>query len=61
MIQTPNSRRFVGEPTFAGITGAPVLHSEFEEDPLRGAYPGEPPATAAPIRTWRSSSVPSCT
>jgi phosphopantothenoylcysteine decarboxylase / phosphopantothenate---cysteine ligase len=44
VIQTPNSRRFVGEPTFAGITGAPVLCSEFDEDPLRGAYPGEPAA-----------------
>ena len=42
VIQTPNSRRFVGEATFAGITGAPVLCSEFDEDPLRGAYPGEP-------------------
>ncbi len=42
VIQTPNSRRFVGEQTFAGITGAPVLSSEFDEDPLRGAYPGEP-------------------
>jgi phosphopantothenoylcysteine decarboxylase/phosphopantothenate--cysteine ligase len=41
VIQTPNSRRFVGEATFAGITGAPVLCSEFDEDPLRGAYPGE--------------------
>ena len=43
VIQTPNSRRFVGEQTFAGITGAPVLCSEFDEDPLRGAYPGEAP------------------
>ncbi|MFZ0385352.1 MAG: bifunctional phosphopantothenoylcysteine decarboxylase/phosphopantothenate--cysteine ligase CoaBC, partial [Solirubrobacteraceae bacterium] len=42
VIQTPNSRRFVGEATFAAITGAPVLSSEFDEDPLRGAYPGEP-------------------
>src|ERR1700728_722664 len=49
VIQTPNSRRFVGEATFAGITGAPVLRSEFDEDPLRGAYPGEPVADRAPI------------
>ena len=42
VIQTPNSRRFVGEPTFAGITGAPVLSTEFDDDPLRGGYPGEP-------------------
>jgi phosphopantothenoylcysteine decarboxylase/phosphopantothenate--cysteine ligase len=44
VIQTPNSRRFVGEQTFAGITGAPVLCSEFDQDPLRGAYPGELPS-----------------
>ena len=49
VIQTPNSRRFVGEATFAGITGAPVLCSEFDEDPLRGAYPGEPAGERAPI------------
>jgi phosphopantothenoylcysteine decarboxylase/phosphopantothenate--cysteine ligase len=49
VIQTPNSRRFVGDQTFAGITGAPVLCSEFDEDPLRGAYPGEPAAERTPI------------
>jgi len=49
VIQTPNSRRFVGQPTFAGITGAPVLSSEFDEDPLRGAYPGEPAGDRASI------------
>jgi phosphopantothenoylcysteine decarboxylase / phosphopantothenate---cysteine ligase len=49
VIQTPNSRRFVGPPTFAGITGAPVLCSEFDDDPLRGAYPGEPAPDRAPI------------
>ena len=49
VIQTPNSRRFVGGQTFAGITGAPVLSSEFDEDPLRGGYPGEPAGERAPI------------
>src|ERR1700727_1198761 len=49
VIQTPNSRRFVGQPTFAGITGAQVLSSEFDEDPLRGAYPGEPAGDRASI------------
>jgi len=49
VIQTPNSRRFVGQPTFAAITGAPVLCSEFDEDPLRGGYPGEPAGERAPI------------
>jgi phosphopantothenoylcysteine decarboxylase/phosphopantothenate--cysteine ligase len=49
VIQTPASRRFVGSATFAGITGAPVLAGEFDDDPLRGAYPGEPPGDRAPI------------
>lgn len=40
-IQTPTSQRFVGEASFAALTGAPVLVSEFERDPLRGAYPGQ--------------------
>jgi phosphopantothenoylcysteine decarboxylase/phosphopantothenate--cysteine ligase len=41
VIQTEASRRFVGSASFEAITGAPVLASEFEPDPLRGAYPGE--------------------
>ena len=49
VVQTPNSLRFVGQATFAGITGAPVLHSEFDEDPLRGSYPGEPAGERMPI------------
>src|SRR2546421_6317720 len=43
IIQTETSRRFVGTASFEAITGAPVLSDEFEPDPLRGAYPGEPP------------------
>jgi phosphopantothenoylcysteine decarboxylase / phosphopantothenate---cysteine ligase len=42
VIQTPTSERFVGRASFEGITGAPVLTSEFEPDPARGSYPGEP-------------------
>jgi phosphopantothenoylcysteine decarboxylase / phosphopantothenate---cysteine ligase len=42
VIQTPTSERFVGRASFAGITGAPVLTDEFEQDPARGSYPGEP-------------------
>jgi phosphopantothenoylcysteine decarboxylase/phosphopantothenate--cysteine ligase len=42
VVQTPTSRRFVGSATFEAITGAPVLVSEFEADPARGSYPGEP-------------------
>jgi phosphopantothenoylcysteine decarboxylase / phosphopantothenate---cysteine ligase len=49
VIQTPTSRRFVGSSTFEGITGAPVLTGEFEPDPARGAYPGEPPPERSPI------------
>ena len=49
VIQTETSQRFVGAASFAGITGAPVLTSEFEDDPLRGAYPGEPMPDQAPI------------
>ncbi|HEV3053809.1 MAG TPA: bifunctional phosphopantothenoylcysteine decarboxylase/phosphopantothenate--cysteine ligase CoaBC [Solirubrobacteraceae bacterium] len=42
VIQTPTSERFVGRASFEGITGAPVLTSEFDADPARGSYPGEP-------------------
>jgi phosphopantothenoylcysteine decarboxylase / phosphopantothenate---cysteine ligase len=51
VIQTKRSTAFVGPATFEGITGAPVLTDEFEHDPLRGAYPGEPPPapSRAPI------------
>jgi phosphopantothenoylcysteine decarboxylase / phosphopantothenate---cysteine ligase len=49
VIQTPSSERFVGRASFAGITGAPVLASEFEADPARGAYPGEPVPERSPI------------
>jgi phosphopantothenoylcysteine decarboxylase/phosphopantothenate--cysteine ligase len=49
IIQTPTSQRFVGAASFAAITGAPVLTSEFESDPARGSYPGEPLPERAPI------------
>jgi phosphopantothenoylcysteine decarboxylase/phosphopantothenate--cysteine ligase len=42
VIQTPSSKRFVGAASFAALTGAPVLSGEFERDPLRGSFPGEP-------------------
>jgi phosphopantothenoylcysteine decarboxylase / phosphopantothenate---cysteine ligase len=42
VVQTPASRRFVGEASFAALSGAPVLVSEFERDPARGAFPGDP-------------------
>jgi phosphopantothenoylcysteine decarboxylase / phosphopantothenate---cysteine ligase len=40
-IQTPASTRFVGSASFAALTGAPVLTTEFERDPARGAFPGQ--------------------
>src|SRR5215468_3153814 len=42
VVMTPNAERFVGAASFEGIVGAPVLISEFERDPMRGAFPGEP-------------------
>src|SRR4051794_36875351 len=42
VLQTRASLNFVGRATFEGITGAPVLVDEFERDPARGAFPGEP-------------------
>jgi phosphopantothenoylcysteine decarboxylase/phosphopantothenate--cysteine ligase len=41
VLMTPNAERFVGAASFEGIVGAPVLTSEFERDPMRGAFPGE--------------------
>ena len=49
VIQTAASEHFVGRTSFEAITGAPVLESEFEPDPARGAYPGEPVPERAPI------------
>jgi len=49
VIQTEASTRFVGTATFAGITGAPVLVTEWEPDPLRGAFPGDPAPAHAPL------------
>ncbi len=49
VIQTPASERFVGRSSFEAITGAPVLTSEFEPDPARGSFPGEPLGDRAPI------------
>ncbi|HEY2478476.1 MAG TPA: bifunctional phosphopantothenoylcysteine decarboxylase/phosphopantothenate--cysteine ligase CoaBC [Solirubrobacterales bacterium] len=45
VLMTENAGRFVGAASFEGIVGAPVLTSEFERDPLRGAFPGEPGQT----------------
>src|ERR671916_1569271 len=49
VIQTPASLNFVGRATFEGVTGAPVLVDEFEPDPARGAFPGDPAPDHDPI------------
>ncbi|MGA2320851.1 MAG: bifunctional phosphopantothenoylcysteine decarboxylase/phosphopantothenate--cysteine ligase CoaBC [Solirubrobacteraceae bacterium] len=49
VVQTPASRRFVGEASFAALTGAPVLVSEYERDPARGAFPDQSPPTHEPL------------
>ena len=49
VIQTPASLNFVGRATFEGVTGAPVLVEEFETDPARGAFPGDPESGHSPI------------
>jgi phosphopantothenoylcysteine decarboxylase/phosphopantothenate--cysteine ligase len=41
VVMTETATRFVGAASFEGIVGAPVLISEFERDPLRGAFPGD--------------------
>ena len=46
---TESATRFVGAASFEGIVGAPVLTSEFERDPMRGAFPGEPAPEHDPI------------
>src|SRR5215213_3785773 len=49
VVQTESSLEFVGKATFEGITGAPVLVTEWERDPARGAYPGDPEPSHAAI------------
>jgi phosphopantothenoylcysteine decarboxylase/phosphopantothenate--cysteine ligase len=48
VVQTPTSQRFVGAASFAALSGAPVLVSEFERDPARGAFPDQEPPTHEP-------------
>jgi phosphopantothenoylcysteine decarboxylase / phosphopantothenate---cysteine ligase len=49
VVQTERSVEFVGRTTFEGITGAPVLVDEFERDPARGTFPGDPAPDHDPI------------
>ncbi len=41
VVMTEAASRFVGAASFEGIVGAPVLCSEFDHDPMRGAFPGD--------------------
>ncbi|MEX2107332.1 MAG: bifunctional phosphopantothenoylcysteine decarboxylase/phosphopantothenate--cysteine ligase CoaBC [Solirubrobacterales bacterium] len=49
VLMTDGAARFVGAASFEGIVGAPVLSSEFEPDPMRGAFPGDPRPEHDPI------------
>jgi phosphopantothenoylcysteine decarboxylase / phosphopantothenate---cysteine ligase len=49
VLMTPAAQRFVGPASFEGIVGAPVLTDEFERDPVRGAFPGDPVPEHDPI------------
>ena len=49
VLMTPAAKRFVGAASFEGIVGAPVLSDEFERDPVRGAFPGDPEPGHDPI------------
>ena len=55
VVQTPTSRRFVGAASFAALTGAPVLISEFERDPRAAPSPDQPPPAHEPISHSSSS------
>jgi phosphopantothenoylcysteine decarboxylase / phosphopantothenate---cysteine ligase len=49
VLMTEGATRFVGAASFEGIVGSPVLLSEFERDPMRGAFPGETSPAHDPI------------
>jgi phosphopantothenoylcysteine decarboxylase / phosphopantothenate---cysteine ligase len=49
VLMTEGAQRFVGAASFEGIVGAPALVSEFERDPLRGSFPGDPLPEHDPI------------
>jgi phosphopantothenoylcysteine decarboxylase / phosphopantothenate---cysteine ligase len=49
VLMTPAAKRFVGPASFEAIVGGPVLLDEFDRDPIRGAFPGEPLPEHDPI------------
>jgi phosphopantothenoylcysteine decarboxylase/phosphopantothenate--cysteine ligase len=49
VIRTETAQRFVGDASFTALTGAPVLGSEFDRDPARGAFPDQRPPERDPL------------
>ncbi len=49
VLMSEGAKRFVGPASFEAIVGAPVLSSEFERDPMRGAFPGDSAPDHDPI------------
>jgi phosphopantothenoylcysteine decarboxylase/phosphopantothenate--cysteine ligase len=49
VLRTESAERFVGDASFEGITGAPVLHDQWARDPARGAFPDQEPLGHDPI------------
>jgi phosphopantothenoylcysteine decarboxylase/phosphopantothenate--cysteine ligase len=49
VLMTPTAKRFVGPASFEAIVGGTVLTDEFDRDPMRGAFPGEPVPEHDPI------------
>ena len=49
VVRTETAGRFVGDASFAALTGAPVLTGEFERDPARGAFPDQRPPEHDPL------------
>src|SRR3954470_10516286 len=49
VLQTPRSQEFIGDASFAALTGAPVLVDEFERDPARGAFADQTPPEHDPL------------
>jgi phosphopantothenoylcysteine decarboxylase/phosphopantothenate--cysteine ligase len=49
VLMTPTAERFIGRASFEGIVGAPVLIDEFQRDPARGSFPGDPVPEHDPI------------
>jgi phosphopantothenoylcysteine decarboxylase / phosphopantothenate---cysteine ligase len=49
VLMSEGAKRFVGPASFEGIVGSPVLSSEFERDPMRGAFPGDTTPDHDPI------------